>query len=226
MGVIREHYRLLSRRFAFLRFPQDSMIGLAYVDDAIQVCLSKPIKFEHEGELTINLFRRDIRLYSLVFTLGLRGSQRIAYAGALQGASGPDSLAIYRSLTHNMHGLRPRDLLVTAFRMFCRSLGIVRILAVSDDRRVCSSDYFESSAQVFSSYDSAWIDCGAVAADEGFFELPPTLSHRPPESIPTRKRAQYRRRYALLDAMSLKIDESVRRARSSQTPLTLNGAGR
>jgi len=212
LHVVSQHYGLLSWRFGFLRFAPPSSIVLAEVAESIQIRLDKPVKFEHEGEITISLFRDGVRLYSLVFTLGQIDSQRVAYAGALQGVSGADSLEIYRTLTHRMDGLRPRDLVVTAFRMLCCSMGVGRILAISDRKRVCSSAYFQSSAQVLSSYDSAWTDSGGVAGDDGFFELNPTTVHRSAETIPSRKRAQYRRRYAMLDAMSQQIDHSVRHA--------------
>ena len=226
LQAVSQHYGLLSWRLGFLRFAPPTSIALAEVAESIQIRLDKPIQFEHEGEITINLFRGDVRLYSLVFTLGQIDSRRVAYAGALQGVSGADSLEIYRTLTHRMDGLRPRDLLVTAFRLLCCSMGVARILAISDLKRVCSSTYFQSSAQVFSSYDSAWIDSGGVAGEGGFFELNPTTVHRSAETIPSRKRAQYRRRYAMIDAMSQQIDHSVRHARGQHQGIAMWGNAR
>jgi uncharacterized protein VirK/YbjX len=217
LQVIGLHYRLLTGRLAFLRFAPTTSIRLAEVDEAVQVRLEKPEIFEHEGELTINLFRNDTRLFSLTFTLEQSGPHIIAYVGGLQGAAGSDSLEIYRTLTHRMQGLRPRDLLVTAFRLLCGSLGVARILAVSDQRRICSSSYFESSVQVHCSYDSAWIDSGGVAVEGGFYALPRDIAQRPFESIPSRKRAQYRRRYAMIDDLAAQIDSSVRQAHRPRT---------
>jgi uncharacterized protein VirK/YbjX len=212
LATISGHYAMLRGPLAFLRFAPSAPIALAKVGESIQIRLDKLVAFKHEGELTINLFRGDLRLYSLAFTLGQIGSQRVAYAGGLQGVNSPEALETYRSLTHRMHGLRPRDLLVTAFRALCCSMGVARILAISDSKRVCSRSYFKSCTQVFSSYDSAWIDSGGVAMDDGFFELSPRLVHRATEDIPTRKRAQYRRRYAMIDTISRQIDHAVTHA--------------
>jgi uncharacterized protein VirK/YbjX len=206
---ISEHYRLLSGRLGILRFAPPAVIALADLGEAIQIRLHKPVYLEHEGELTISLFRGDLRLYSLTFTLGQIGPELVAYAGGLQGLGNSEALEIYRSLTRCMHGLRPRDLLVTAFRLLCCSLGVSRILAISDRKRIWSDSYYKSNTQVFSSFDNAWIECGGVAVNDAFFELSPRPVQRAAKDIPTRKRALYRRRYAMLDAMSQQMGDAV-----------------
>lgn len=220
LGVISGHYQLLTSGLGFLRFAPPAFVVLADAGEGLQIRLDKPGKFVHEGELTINLFSGELRLYSLVFTLGQTGLHRVAYAGGLQGLHSPDALDIYRTLTHHMNGLRPRDLLVTAFRLLCAALGVRRILAISDQQRVSTDTYFESSNQVFSSYDSAWLDSGGVAVEDGFFELSPQVVHRPTEDIASRKRAQYRRRYALIDDLARQINAAVALATRAETPVT------
>ncbi len=214
---ISEHYRVLNGRLDILRFVPPAFIALADLDGDIQIRLHKYVYAEHEGELTISLFRRDLRLYSLTFTLGRIGVQLVAYAGALQGMGGSEALAIYRSLTRRMHGLRPRDLLVTAFRLLCCSLGVARILAISDRKRVCSNAYHNSGTPILTSYDTEWIECGGVAVDDAFFELSPRLVQRSARNTPSRKRAQYRRRYAMIDAIAHQIGDSVTHATPLQT---------
>jgi uncharacterized protein VirK/YbjX len=226
LETIGEHYRLLSERLSILRFAPPAFIALADVGGDIQIRLHKHPYTEHEGELTVSLYRGDLRLYSLTFTLGQIGAQLVAYAGALQGMASSEALEIYRSLTHRMHGLRPRDLLVTAFRLLCCSLGVARILAISDRKRVCSSSYHNSGTPIFSSFDNAWIECGGVAVDDAFFELSPRLVRRAAENIPTRKRAQYRRRYAMIDAMAQQIGDAVTHTTPLRTTGITSGTGR
>lgn len=233
LDVIREHYRLVTNRFQLLRFAPQNSIVLAdvvvgsrdlsdptvapNVCNVAQVRLDQPGWFEHEGEVTISLFDGETRLYSLVFTVGLIDSGAVAYVGALQGLGHPEARAIYRRMTHRMHGLRPRDLLIAAFLLLCQSLGVKRVLAVSNKASVSRGRYFGSHRQVMSSYDEAWHENGGVlfnAADSeeplaGFFEMTPGVSRRSPESIPARKRAQYRRRYVMLDNLSRQIADLV-----------------
>ncbi len=225
LDVIATHYDMLRGRLGFLRFAPHASIAVADVGAGIQIRLDKPGKFEHEGELTINLFSGELRLYSLTFTLGRLATQRVAYAGGLQGLGSPDALEIYRTLTHRMHGLRPRDLLITAFRVLCLALGVARILAIGDRHRVSTSAYFKSSTLVFTSYDSAWVENGgAVAADDGFFELSPHVDPRAVRDIPSRKRAQYRRRYALVETLSREIGDTLKLASRPHAMATIDRA--
>jgi uncharacterized protein VirK/YbjX len=209
LDAITGHYKLLTGRLGILHFSPPASIILTDLEDAIQIRLHKCLLFEHEGELTISLFKSDRRIYSLTFMLGQIGAELTAYAGGLQGLRGPEIIEIYRSLTHQMHGLRPRDLLVTAFRLLCGSLGVARILAISDSKRICSNSYHCPGEQIFSSYDSAWSECGGVPMDDAFFDLSPRLTQRFAKDIPSRKRAQYRRRYAMVDAIAQQIGSTV-----------------
>jgi len=45
--------------------------------------------------------------------------------------------------------------------------------------------------------------------DDAFFELSPCLTQRTVKGIPSRKRAQYRRRYAMVDAIAQQIGDAV-----------------
>lgn len=218
LDAISGHYKLLNGRLGILRFPPLASIILADLGDATQIRLHNHLLFEHEGELTVSLFKSDQRLYSLAFTLGQIGADLAAYAGGLQGLRSPEAVEIYRSLTHNMHGLRPRDLLVTAFRLLCGSVGVARILAISDSKRICSNSYHSPWEQVFSSFDRAWIECGGVRMDDAFFELSPCLTQRSAKDIPSRKRAQYRRRYAMVDAIARQIGDTVVQAPRVHAP--------
>ena len=222
LEVIADHYALLQGRLEFLRSAATQAIGIVDLGDRLQLQIEAPGPFEHEGQLVVSLVREQLHLYSLAFTLGRVGGDRVAYVGALQGLNSPYALQMYRSLTHRMHGLRPRDLLLTVFRLLCTTLGIGRVLAVSDQNRICSNRYFVSSSQVFSSYDVAWRENGGVATEGGFFELDTSVLQRNAEDIPSRKRAQYRRRYALLAELSGQISHRItelhRAQHASATP--------
>jgi uncharacterized protein len=212
LQAISDHYRLLSGPLSVLRFVPPASIVLADIGDAIQIRLHRLACFEHEGEVSISLFGDDLRLYSLTFMLGQFDRQLVAYAGGLQGLRSPEAVEIYRSLTHRMHGLRPRDLMVTAFRLLCGSLGVMRIFAISDRKRICSNSDHSPKDQIFCSYDAAWIECGGIPVDDAFFELSPQLVRRSSRDIPSRKRAQYRRRYEMIDKLLQQISAAVKQA--------------
>jgi len=60
-----------------------------------------------------------------------------------------------------------------------------------------------------SSYDELWNDVGGQPAVNGFFLLPATNTRRSIDTVPSRKRAQYLRRFALLDDIDSEIREKL-----------------
>lgn len=222
MDAIHQHYKLLRGRHAFLRFHPYLPVPLAAVGDTVRISLEKATWLEHEGELTLSVFCSGSRVYSLVFTLGEVDGRIVAYVGALQGLGTGDALGIYRALTRRMQGLRPRDLLISAFRTLCAALEVERILAVSDAACVGRSKYFGRRVRVLSSYDRAWAENGGAPVDGGFFELSPRSARRVMADIPSRKRAEHRRRYAMLDELADAIHRAVEHAAATfQPPLGL-----
>lgn len=211
LDAIQCHYRQVRGPRQFLGFApgQQARLGTLDLDGgALDIVLDKPPWFIHEGEVTLSLFRGELRLYSLVFLLGEHEGRPVAYIGALQGMGSAQALDIYRDLTHALHGLRPRDLLITAFRMLCARAGITHILAVSDAHSMGRSSYF-AREPLQTSYDNAWLEHHGVPAADGFFELPAAAPRRRHEEIPSRKRAQYRRRYEMLDLLDAQIGAAV-----------------
>lgn len=85
--------------------------------------------------------------------------------------------------------------------------------------RVSSDPYFASHAAVFASYDTVWLENGGTPPadgaagrhpEAGFFELSVVPVRRADAEIPSRKRAQYRRRYVMLDGLATQIDAAIR----------------
>ena len=112
------------------------------------------------------------------------------------------ALERYKVLTKAFHGMRPRDLLVDCLRMLAPPLRAQRILAVSNDYRYIKHPYFRGRPETNSvDYDEAWVDRGGRRIDASHFELPMALSARPVEEVPSRKRAQYRRRNEMLESL-------------------------
>jgi uncharacterized protein VirK/YbjX len=212
LAAIRQHYTLLSTALKVLDFGPADRLSLASTPAGtgrLELVLDMPMWFAHEGELALNLFFKGRRVYSLVFSLGSEEGRLTAYIGALQGLGGIEARPMYRDLTHGLHGLRPRELLLAVFRMLCRCLGVERMLAVSDLRRPASSAYFATCSAVLTSYDAVWQAHGGLLGSEGFFELPLVLARRSADSVPGRKRAQYRRRYEMLDGLQAEVGRSL-----------------
>jgi uncharacterized protein VirK/YbjX len=234
MRVIRTHYGLLRGNARVLDFPLSGEIELAALDEieeGLRIVLDKPAWFTHEGEVAINLFIRDVRIYSLLFTLGVAEEGRtVAYVGALQGVStealqllaGIDPLDLYKRLTRTLEGLRPRDFLFAAFRMLCGTLSIGTILAVADRANVPRSGYFSAGKQIFTNHDSTWVEYGGVDGPHGFFEIAVAIPYRDLQTVPSKKRAAYRRRYEILQQVTSTLSvnlEHIARGQPQEAPL-------
>jgi uncharacterized protein VirK/YbjX len=208
MRTVEMHYRVIESGRSLLCFaPQDrvQLLERDQIPPGIQLVLEKCSWLMWEGEVVISLFEDTMRRYSLAFSLGSINGETVAYVGGLQGGGADNMIEIYRALTHALHGMRPRDFLFTSFRLLCRQLGVQRILAVSDRARLHRNPYFKNKVGLFSDYDAIWKELGGVPLGNGFFDIGVPVVYREPADIPTRKRAQYRRRYAMLDGIAADI---------------------
>lgn len=222
LAVIRRHYQILSSALPSLRLDESGQLTIARVPDApgLSLVLDHATWFMSEGEIVLNLFENDTRLYSIAFTVGEDGGktsgeksdkksdERVAYVGALQGYGGDQALDIYRRLTRTLHGMRPRDFLVAAFRLVCVHIDVRAIHGVGETTRVHQNKYHDGHDGVKSNYDEIWRDYGADALPDGFWRLRPAIAYRPAANIPVRKRALYRHRYQMLDELSAQIGAS------------------
>ena len=211
LNRIRDHYSIIDSLGGPIDFPVNDrlvLLDLGEIREDLQIVLDQPKWFMREGQLTINLFLGDLRLYSLVFSLGSDAEGVAAFVGAIQGRDLEGILEEYRALTKAAHGMRPRDLLIEAFRMFCRAIGVARIYAVADEHRQHRSPYYGPTAdkKLNLNYDEVWKERRGVRVDRLHFQLDVNPTERDLESIPAKKRGMYRRRYEMLR----KIDKSFR----------------
>jgi uncharacterized protein VirK/YbjX len=188
------------------------LLDLSEIRPGLHVVLDQPRWFMREGQFTINLFLNDTRIYSLVFSLFRDGEVLTAFVGAIQGRDIEGILEEYRDLTKAAHGMRPRDLLIEIFRFFGQAIGLTRILAVSDEDRQHRSSYFGKGAckKINVDYNEIWEDRGGVRVDPTCYRLDVQGSEREFDAIPAKKRAMYRRRYAMLRALGQQMQSNWR----------------
>ena len=183
--------------------------------------------FADEGPLVFNLFLADTRIFSLAFALRFEQGALIAHVGAVQGRNAtelPEVKEIYRELTHAAFGMRPRDLLIETFQLVCQHLGVERIFLVSSDHQQRRDLMFAVTRhEVHANYDAIWVERGASRLDKSTFELPLDAKRRDAADVPGRKRRQYERRYAMLDAASQNIAEMLRARRGESSTFFRKG---
>ena len=165
-----------------------------------------------DGLTTMSLWYGIDRMFTISFMLGKDGPRTCAYVGGLQGRGEASIREIYREMTKEAKGVRPRDLTIELFRMLCRAMGVSHIYAVSEDARGWNDRFSDEEKAVASlNYDEAWEERGGQRLNADWFSLPVEPQRRDVQDIPARKRALYRQRYAFLDATERDVTEAVAR---------------
>jgi len=179
------------------------------------VVIDKPWWFHREGLLVFNIFRANVRLFSLAFSLSRGDDGLEAVIGGIQGRNLPAVLDAYKVVTKTAHGYRIRDFIIDLFRLYASAIGVVRVRAVDDANRHHRSAYFgaDTGRVLPMNYDEVWGDRGGRRED-GFFLLPQHSVRRTGAEIPARKRAMYRERYAMMDRMEERVKAAWRSAQA------------
>lgn len=217
LSVLASHYEVVTKSCPQLLLlgRSDSLLlsDLSEFATGCSLVLDRPFWFMREGELVLNLFQGDLRIASIAFTLCRTDTELCIFIGAVQGihkgVESELSLSIYRDLTKDFEGLRPRSFLIEVIKYIAINIGVERIYAVGDGYRHHRHPYFgaHKALELAANYDVIWLEHGATPSErEDFFEIPMMLSRKPLDSIASKKRAMYRRRYELLDDTFKKID--------------------
>jgi uncharacterized protein VirK/YbjX len=207
---IANHYRLVRNRVPFFDLLNTESRDLTQFDvdgTALRVVMDRPRWMRREGQIGISLFHGTERIYTAMLHLSGTPDDMQLVVGNLQG-DGRDRLALYKSLTKLMHGMRPRDFLIHIVRMLAAELNCREVLGISNAAH--RSAHWLSMALKVSTYDDMWLEHGGQRHfNSGFFTMPSGLRKRADEDIPANKRGIYRRRHQLLEELQLTLRERV-----------------
>jgi uncharacterized protein VirK/YbjX len=186
-------------------------LELGRLDDGTRIELSLNGVSFHEGLWQLALVADDgTRLYSLGF--GLLDDATLLI-GNVQGPSQGDGLERVRELTHAAHGLRPPHLLLHVLRRLAACWGISALHGIDPENHVKGRWNLRDSRLRFD-YRAFWTDCGGERGTHGHWSLKPAPAQRPLEEIASKRRAMYRRRYAMLDVLDRGVDARLSPAKA------------
>jgi uncharacterized protein len=207
---LHEHYR-----FALANLPDglfDLVYGLGHASlgsfiakdgTLLTLCMRPPIFMGCEGELCLQLCDgNEMPLYNIVFSIvGARRPRLVI--GCLQGPAGEGARDAVRALTRQLHGLRPKQLMLSLVHAFARRYGIQDIVAISNDAHPLR----RTGRPVLSDYDAFWREQQGTAMAGGWFALPAAPVRKSEADVPSQHRAAFRRREALrLEAEQLLLN--------------------
>ncbi|HGJ1957239.1 TPA: VirK/YbjX family protein, partial [Salmonella enterica subsp. enterica serovar Newport] len=166
----------------------------------------EPCGYDREGELTRSLCFNGIALARLSFTFIRYEGSLVAFIAGLQGPCKGIGTGMIRDATKACHGLFPKRILYESFTIFMEKCGISEIYAVTERNHVYRQlrYFFQKKKTFLASYSEFWESIDGVQS-HAMYHLPSQVPRRTPENIVSKKRAEYRNRYKLLDAIAQDI---------------------
>ena len=170
-----------------------SLGGITAKDGSLlTLCMRPPIYKGCEGELCLQLCDvNEDPLYSIVFSVA--DEQPTLMIGCLQGPRGENARDMVRDLTRNLHGMRPKQLMLNLAYTFAQHYRIERLVAISNEAHPLR----RSGRPLYSDYDAFWEEQQGQRVGGGWYALPTTLTHKTEAEVPSNRRAEFRRREAL-----------------------------
>jgi len=161
------------------------------------------ISLDKEGESTI-LMRNGSGevLAEMTFTLCEYQNQRTLFIGGLQGGKRELPHEEIQKATKACYGLFPKRLVMEAVCQFAARFGVTQILAVSNETHIYRSlRYRDKKEQIHADYSAFWATVGGECDASGYYHIPCAIPRKSEAEIASKKRAEYRRRYQLLDTI-------------------------
>lgn len=169
------------------------------------------VPMEREGELVLQLMYQGHVVYSLAFSFMQEGTLRQVGIGCVQGGHNSVGLELAREATRDLHGMRPKNLLVRLASQLGHACGCSHLVMVGNhNRTVCAKSI--RKGKVKADYDSLWQELGASQRPDGDWQMGCAPLQAPDmQEIPSKKRAEMRRRHDLMTQVNFAVLSSLGR---------------
>ena len=215
--LIRDHLTLLQQFFsdAFLRriYQQHGSVPL-WQDEFAEKPLVLELLFHpgqrKEGCLSLVLRWDDLPFYQIMFWLSPAPDtgKPCFFVGALQGTTlGNDAV---KAMTKKFFGYRTKNLIFYGLRTLADFVGCEKIYAVTNEGYY-AMNHVRMDRKLKTNFGDFWAECGGSPdTDPRFYVIPLEEKRRDLSELKPSKRANHRRRYALMDAMRETMAGSLR----------------
>jgi uncharacterized protein VirK/YbjX len=177
-------------------------------DTRYQLVLRAIVPMERDGELVLQLQHDGILVYSLAFAFVSESCQMAIAVGCIQGPQCGGGLELARTATRELHGMRPKSLLLRLVSQLGHACGCSQLLLVSNANLPVRRSL--RLGKVKADYDALWREMGASARADGDYALRcEPLSPARLEDLPSKKRAEARRRHSLMQETWLSMRERL-----------------
>ncbi|MTV40569.1 VirK/YbjX family protein [Duganella radicis] len=214
LHLLREHYQHIFRRGlgpltvqaargAVLLAKVEGKSGLPY---QLQLRAIEPM--EREGELVLQLLQGGELVYSCAFSFVHSEQGMLLGVGCMQGPRGEHGLQLIKDATRELHGLRPKNLMIKLLGQFAHDHGCAALRLVSNANRVvCGAT---RQGKVHADYDTLWQELGATVRADGDYQLASEAICAPDlAAIASKKRSEARKRHETLCEMAQAMTVSL-----------------
>ena len=132
------------------------------------------------------------------------------WIGAMQGPNMAHARDVVKQATKVCHSYRTKNLVLYIAQAVARMLGLRHIFAVTNSGYY-ANNHVRVDRKLKTDFSEFWREAGGVNTDDTrFMELPLIEVRKTMEEVPTRKRAVYRRRFAMLDEVDREVEERMK----------------
>ncbi|MFL4433961.1 VirK/YbjX family protein [Serratia marcescens] len=165
-------------------------------------------KAEREGESTLWLRGNNKELLaSVTFSVVSEGAEWNLIIGGLQGPGRHIPHEAIKDATRALSGIFPKRVLMEFISHFANFTEVRAIYGVSDNGHVFRSMRYRLSKgqHLHASYDDFWSLIGGIKQSSWRWQLPLAFERKSLEHIPSKKRAEYRRRFQIIDDIAEQV---------------------
>jgi len=164
-----------------------------------------------EGMMSVMLRLEKKPLYQMIFWIApdKKGDMSM-FIGAMQGPNMDNARDVVKKVTKYCHAYRTKNLILYITQAVARSLGMKHIYAVTNEGYY-ANNHVRADRKLKTDFSEFWTEAGGHPTDDTRFdELPLVEARKTMEEVPTRKRAVYRKRFAMLDALDAAVAEKMK----------------
>ena len=220
-----ERYEALAYHYDFLTNRPDSMTKAFYNldipfelasiraknDANIKIAMQARNKYAREGELSLYFYDNDgIDLATLTFTIAQYQQKSTLFISGLQGTGHHEARTRVQQATKQCYGLFPKRVAVEAALIIAGYYQLEQIIAVGNKTHVYNNWRYNSRQErILSDYDDFWLTIDGKQDSRSLFILPNQINRKSLEEVASKKRSEYRNRYALLDELKNNIETQL-----------------
>ena len=163
-----------------------------------------------EGLMSVILRLGESSLYQIIFWIApAEDGTPAMWIGAMQGPNMAHARDVVKQATKACHSYRTKNLVLYVAQAAARALGLRHIYAVTNEGYY-ANNHIRMDRKLKTDFSEFWREAGGIETkDMRFMELPLTEKRKTMEEVPTRKRAVYRRRFAMLDEIDREAAERI-----------------